>query len=346
MHSCTHTIDERDAKLRGWDRFRQTVPRLSASALSSGLELVDAGGAPEFTGRKYMHEAVEAILIHETPYGPMRVAVDVHGTRLECIHPIEFPRRVCRDWGAYADMVQECLRARPPYADRPWRFALYSDEVTPGNVLSPDNLRKAWVIYWVLLGRSMQSLADQEAWFLLTLKDSSEVVKTNGGISAVFANCLQLFFTGAANDVSFVGVLLEFQDGWRCRLWLRMDQMMQDDASLKYVWSCVGASGTRFCMCCMNTFSDHSGEKGEEGEDVLATDCARVRELHFASDVDVYEAMDVLGAYAAVPGMTLARLKVHQQHLGLRITRTGCCALRRCITTSDPPVNLSMAGCT
>ena len=50
-----------------------------------------------------------------------------------------------RENGSYAAMVQEALRVRPPSAEQPWRFAVYCDEVTPGNVMAPDNLRRVWI---------------------------------------------------------------------------------------------------------------------------------------------------------------------------------------------------------
>ena len=87
--------------------------------------------------------------------------------------------------GAYARLLRQALDSKPPTRDRPFRLALYADEVTPGNVVSPDNQRKAWCAYWALLDLCPQSLHDEDAWFVLAIKRSSEVGKIDGKFSAV-----------------------------------------------------------------------------------------------------------------------------------------------------------------
>ena len=114
-------------------------------------------------------------------------------------------------------------------------MALYADEVTPGNVLAHDNLRKLWVLYWGVLELSQPSLYNEDAWFLLSAKRTSEVVKIPGAISALIASALKLFFSGAANDLSTVGMLLEFPDGHSARVWFELDQIIQDDAAHKFI---------------------------------------------------------------------------------------------------------------
>ena len=83
-------------------------------------------------------------------------------------------------------MFRETLEKIQPTRERPLKLALYSDEVTPGNVVSPDNLRKCWVVYWSIVNLPQQALHDEDAWFLLAVKRSSEVCKVDGGFSAIF----------------------------------------------------------------------------------------------------------------------------------------------------------------
>ena len=133
------------------------------------------------------------------------------------------------------------------------------------------------------------------------------------------AACLEGFFTGGANDVSTVGILLEFADGSACRLFLKLDQMIQDDAAHKYVWSCVGAAGTKFCMLCLNALSHSSGEVDEDGDETLMVDILTRSQLHLATSEQIFEAFDRLDAYvAANPLMSATALKTHEQHLGFK----------------------------
>ena len=91
--------------------------------------------------------------------------MQVHGCRIEMIHPLAMLWMAIREDGSYVAMVRNALQQRPPTQDCPWRFALYSDEVTPDNVVSPGNLRTIWVVYWALVECSRQALHKEDAWF-------------------------------------------------------------------------------------------------------------------------------------------------------------------------------------
>ena len=239
------------------------------------------------------------MLERPTPFGPLLVSCTVTGqcNRFEAIHPLAMLWHACDANGSYSMMLKAALRQRPPTIAAPWRFAAYADEVTPGNVVSPDNLRKVWVIYWALIDCSRQSLHKEDAWFLLAAKRSSEVKKISGGIAAMFKECLKLFFTGGANDVSTVGVHFEFPDGEAAHLWLRLDQIVQDDGAHKAIWCCVGASGSRFCMLCQNAFARASGEVDSDNEEILVNDVTHVSGLHLATEATIHESLDKLDAY-------------------------------------------------
>lgn len=243
---------------------------------------------------------------------------------MEMVNPAAMLWSAVRENGSFSWMLQAALRVRPPSPEEPWRFAVYSDEVTPGNVMAPDNLRRVWILYWALLELSKQSLHMEDAWFLLGAKRSSEVLKVPGGISAIMAACLEGFFTSGAGDVATVGILLEFPDGDNHRLFLRLDQMVQDDAAHKYIWSCIGSAGTKFCMLCLNALSHSSGELDEDGEETLAVDIIRRSRLHMATSAQIFEAFDRLDAYvAADPTMSASALKAHEQHLGFKRNPNG-----------------------
>ena len=64
-------------------------------------------------------------------------------------HPVELAffsvaLRVCVQFSLF---VERLFDVDPPSAEHPWHVLLYSDEVTPGNQLSPANSRKIQAIY-------------------------------------------------------------------------------------------------------------------------------------------------------------------------------------------------------
>ena len=77
----------------------------------------------------------------------------------------------------------EALAARPSSAASPWRLVLYIDEITPGNVLRPDNKRKDTAFYssFCELGGFLRK---EEAWLLAGVLRSDVVKNISGGISA------------------------------------------------------------------------------------------------------------------------------------------------------------------
>jgi hypothetical protein len=83
----------------------------------------------------------------KTPYGPLLLTVAVQGINVQIVNPAAMIYSAVAEGGSYACMVQAALQERPPSFERPWRMAVYSDEVTPGNVTAPDNRRKVWGLH-------------------------------------------------------------------------------------------------------------------------------------------------------------------------------------------------------
>ena len=252
-----------------------------------------------------------------------------------------------RENGAYARLLRTALDSQPPTRCNPYRLALYSDEVTPGNVVSPDNLRKCWCVYWSILDLCPQALHDENAWFLITVKRSSEVNKVDGKFSAIFGCMIEQFF-GGAHDCSTVGFTVDFVDGESRRIFLKLDQIVQDDAAHTTVWNCMGASGTNFCMLCLNAWACNRKRKKEEleldpdsnssGGEALELDpdlvdvdddkyvceaTTKVAHLDLATDADIREKLDKLDAYHADPKMTKAEFGRRQTALGMNRAPCG-----------------------
>ena len=131
---CAMASSKRTQKLAQLDGFRRCVPQCSVSALCAILRKAQDGGIPDLTDRWAAAEAQQWKMQRGTPNGPLQRSIQVGGMRVEVINPAALLWVICKDGGRYSDMVRNMLRHRPPPVREPWRLAIYSDEVTPGNV--------------------------------------------------------------------------------------------------------------------------------------------------------------------------------------------------------------------
>ena len=69
------------------DRFRRSVPHLSASALSAVLKKVKEDGVPDMYSRWHLAEAQRFLMERATDYGPLLQTVDCNGVSCEVIPP-------------------------------------------------------------------------------------------------------------------------------------------------------------------------------------------------------------------------------------------------------------------
>ena len=90
---------------------------------------------------------------------------------------------------------------------------MYSDEVTPGNVLAVMNNRKFHAIYWSFMELGSAALAREDAWFTILLEFSTWVNLLHASLSQVFAQCIKQFFQPNGFNFATSGILLEFPDG-------------------------------------------------------------------------------------------------------------------------------------
>ena len=327
-------VGDRTTELLALDRFRRKAPHLTGQALSKVLQLVETECNPTLNQRKHITEAQEYIMLQRcTPYGPLQRSVYLHGSRIEVINPQAMLWQAVRENGGYARMLRATLDRLQPTRDRPLQLALYSDEVTPGNVISPDNLRKGWAIYWGIVDVYPQALHDEDAWFLLAVKRSSEVDKVEGKFSAIFGCMIEQFFTGGAHDCSIVGLEVEFLDGASYRIYLSLQQVVQDDAAHKTVWNCVGAAGSNFCMLCLNAWAkkrqkkaarsdsdpDSSDDESKSDDDgIICEVSTTAKGMDLATDDDIREKLDKLDAYHADPTINKTQFTKHEQALGMK----------------------------
>ena len=74
----------------------------------------------------------------------------------------------------------EALALHPNTKDAPWHLVFYTDEITPGNILRPDNKRKMVVIHVSFLELGQDFLQDEEAWLCIGVIRTSIAKKLLG----------------------------------------------------------------------------------------------------------------------------------------------------------------------
>jgi hypothetical protein len=194
------------------------VPHVSASALSAALRECALGNAPEVCSRRAIWEATTATLSDITPYGSLLANARVVGKdstemTMLTINPLALLYKAFRQGGSFTDLLTKCLQENPSSPENPYRLIMYSDEVTPGNVLAHSNKRKIWVLYFSFLEFGATTLCMEDAWLCNVVKRSADVSKLSAGISQIFAVSLKLFFGDLTFDISTGGIVLESPTG-------------------------------------------------------------------------------------------------------------------------------------
>ena len=150
FHVCARgsTLMDRPNKLQRLEQFRRRVPHVSASALSKILAEVEASGVPELHSRDDMRDARHSMATRLTPYGAVLQDMQLvpkapHGPiRLLYLHPLAMLYTAFAHADGFSQFFKSRLAEHPPSPRVPWSLILYSDEITPGNVLAPTTAER------------------------------------------------------------------------------------------------------------------------------------------------------------------------------------------------------------
>ena len=133
-------MTDRPSKLRRLEKFRRTVPHVSANALMSVLNEINQHGMPELTHRSNMREARNLTADQATYFGPLIQELnlpqkdDAPSRPLVVSHPFAMLDYTLRTSAPFWDFFTSRLVLHPSTPETPWRVVLYTDEIVPGNV--------------------------------------------------------------------------------------------------------------------------------------------------------------------------------------------------------------------
>ncbi|CAE7023198.1 unnamed protein product [Symbiodinium natans] len=224
-----------------------------------------------------------------------------------------------RQGGSFTELVDATFARQPTSPSHPWRMILYTDEVTPGNVLSHRLERKAWVGYISFLD-FREHLSKEAAWFVAFIIRTKEVATLEAGIGQVMRELLRSIFCSAWDPR--LGLAFKSPNGELRKLHFTFGLFLQDGAAQKQVYGVKGDSGNRFCSLCTNAFfcgrceEVEEQDSDEEDRDYNGV-CKLLKhaDLKLCSDRELLEAADRL--HARANAVSRKEFKIWEQASGL-----------------------------
>ena len=233
--------------------LRWRLPFVSNNALACMLKLAEGQELP--TGsRTTIRRCRDAVVFEMTPYGPLHQKVLVGKYKIEIQNPFAMYWQVCKTSESFSTMMLGTLHRCGNDIAHPWSLIFYTDEVTPGNQLRPENERKLQCAYWSIMEFGPAVLANEDAWMEITCVKSTTVKVMPGNMSELCAALLKVFFSKTSHNMETTGILLELSNGTTVRIFIKFDMKLADESALHMFWGCKGSSGLKCCLRCQNCF--------------------------------------------------------------------------------------------
>ena len=309
---------ERAAKLRKLNDFRRKLPHISASGLSAVLTAIKADGLPEGDlSRDAIREARDQENLQATPHGPILDSLDVIGLdgeikQIPIANPFALMWTIVKRNTKMAPFLLKRLQKHPPTLEMPWHLVIYSDEVTPGEVLSPHNLRKFQAVYYSFLELGPAALSREESWMTAMVEYSVKVNELPGGLSQVFGCLIKAFFP-SGDPVSHLRLPFDTES---IRLFFKLGVVLQDGGARKVVWSAKIDGSSKTCLLCKNLFTQESNIPDEDDGRLLVCNVLKHNRLVKSTSDEIRRNARYL---ATLEGT--ARLEPVSQALGLKHRR-------------------------
>ena len=169
-------------------------------------------------------------------------------------------------------------------------LVFYSDEVTAGNPLRPDNGRKYHAFYISFLEFGPAALSDDSLWFPVATLRSKVCSQVVGGLASVMRILISSWFVDPLQ--AHCGIMLYLPVPIMCLI--RMGRVSADADALRGLLSLKGTSGIRPCPCCRNVL-----KKGHRAARAAAAYCVDIASTEFdrfdlCEDEDFYVGQNLL----------------------------------------------------
>jgi hypothetical protein len=319
MSKRPHVSDAYVTRAKKTINLRRSLPHVSGSAFAAIIRHCQENNVSDVISHRTDLVRARNCSLDDTPFGPLLVKVTLFGTPphankdMLVVSPFAYLYLAFKGGGGFTKLIYDRLRVHPNSIDRPWRLALYADEVVPGNPLAVVNRRKVWVLYWSFL--ELHPLLHYEnSWMPLIAEPAVGLKSVSSGISQVFAAVLKLFFGSHTFDFRN-GLQLVDPHGHHIRFYARLEMFIQDGGAHKLVWGCKGDAGIRMCMLCKNVVSKASSLTDSDGTNLLVSSVVHERDCIFATDEEVRGAVRRIAGFKRTCS-SKAEFALRQQAIG------------------------------
>lgn len=311
---------------------------ISHSGLSAVLEDLKGQEFPSATSRQTIKRRRDEDVNVNTRFGPLLQNWNVTlppmerkkkksgvKTKAKPEKPVEFPfvqpvpllSHMCLECAEFSAMMLKVIDEHTPSQEHPLKLIVYSDGVSPGNVLAHNQTRKVEVMYWSIQEFGDLALAMEKNWFLLGVARHDHVKRLPGQMSQYFREGVERFFTPV--DVR-QGIQLTFAGGQRRIIFLELSIVVGDEVALKECMDIKGASGTVLCPLCRNLV-DWKSNLHMHSEELIPSNNPSLNGIDFHTDETVLATVRYLSEQKG--SMSNARFKKQEQALGFNHNELG-----------------------
>lgn len=204
----------------------------------------------------------------------------------------------------------------------PFNIILYHDELTPGNVLRPDNKRKVTAYYWTFKELD-EMIRSEHVWLPLALVRHTVAQDIAGGLSATTAALLRHLFVG---DQCFsTGFVLKLPQPVMC--FAKLSNFVADESAIKQTWGVKGSAGLKPCFLCKNVVMKGSELLPLDKQNYLVEICeADVRNFDMCTNQELWSLSDHIIAQKQI--LNIGNMDKLQKNTGMVYNPRGILADR------------------
>ena len=284
---------------------------VSQSGLAAVLKSVKENGLPSGISRstikrKRDQELPEDLFVTET-VGSAKEEVCI-------VHPIKLLQYMVKTIPAVEELMASILTA----SNGEVSFAVYSDEILPGNQLKPRNDRKLISFYWSIV-QAGRALGAEDAWWHLCSLRANVARTLPAGWSGLFKLAVQAFFKPPWDASQ--GVVLQVH-GQPMLMKGKVGLVIGDEAALQGCWSFKGASGQIPCFLCQNVTLHRLQIAANDSSGFLVSHCCTdLEKIRFHTNGSMFESINHVRASSFA--MNQKQFVKCQQALGINYEPDG-----------------------
>ena len=197
-------------------------------------------------------------------------------------------------WGIQPGLRALTLAALQTHS-LPWNLIVYHDELTPGNIVKPDNKRKM-VIWYFTYKQLGQHIRNESLWWPIAVMRHTTAASVKGSLSGALRHMFLIFFS---DDSHISGVVLDIAGRPVLFTWV-YSNLLGDEDALRATYSCKGSSGIKPCVKCKNIIK--KGYLQVPHPYLRDISQSSHNEFDMNTDDDVYQIIDHLSAQKLVLG--------------------------------------------